>query len=126
MRLIDADALLKKAIQERRFVFTYKDIFNDELVVRTVYKDLAEFIQNAPTIYPPKTKWISVEERLPETGKEVLAHGSWGGSKKTAVARYSQRDDAWCAYSPLGTVAFVAITHWMPLPEPPGEEENNE
>lgn len=62
MRAIDADALLKKEIQERRFVFAYKDFLNDELVVRTVYKDLSEFISDAPTLtlddLRPKGRWI--------------------------------------------------------------------
>lgn len=69
MRAIDADALLKKEIQERRFVFAYKDFLNDELVVRTVYKDLSEFISDAPTLtiddLRPKGRWDLDEKRRP-------------------------------------------------------------
>lgn len=50
MRLIDADSLLGKAIEEKRFVFLYEDMMNQEFVVETVYCDLAEFISSAPTI----------------------------------------------------------------------------
>lgn len=63
MRPIDADALPTKAIEGRRFVFAYKDLLNDELVVRTVYKDLAEFISAAPTLalddLRPQGQWVS-------------------------------------------------------------------
>ena len=50
MRLIDADTLLGKAIEEKRFVFLHKDMMNHELVIETAYQDLAEFISSAPTI----------------------------------------------------------------------------
>lgn len=50
MRLIDADALPRRVLKEKRFVFTTHDLLNNEYVVQTVYKDLAEFINEAPTI----------------------------------------------------------------------------
>lgn len=50
MRPIDADALTRRALKEKRFVFTTHDLLNNEYVVQTVYKDLAEFINEAPTI----------------------------------------------------------------------------
>jgi hypothetical protein len=47
-------------------------------------------------------KWISVKERLPEDGIEVLFY-----SPKTEI-----------------NCCFVGdVTHWMPLPEPPKEKE---
>ena len=116
MRPIDADALLKKAIQERRFVFTYKDLLNDELVVRTVYKDLAEFIQNAPTIYPPKTKWISVEERLPDDREYVIV-----AERRGEVSEAFYCSGGFTLMYDEDEVALV--THWMPMPEPPEKEE---
>lgn len=50
MRLIDADALPSRALEEKRFVFTMYDRINNEYIVETVYKDLADFINEAPTI----------------------------------------------------------------------------
>lgn len=49
-RLIDADALPSRALEEKRFVFTMYDRINNEYIVETVYKDLADFINEAPTI----------------------------------------------------------------------------
>ena len=45
---IEREALLKKAIEERRFVFQMADLINNEVVFQTVYKDLAEFILSVP------------------------------------------------------------------------------
>ena len=68
MRLIDADELLGKAITERRFVVACKDLVRDFVVIRTVYKDLAEFIASAPTINPddlrPRGRWIPHDDEM--------------------------------------------------------------
>ena len=58
MRPIDADALLARAIKERRFVVATKDLINPEITIRTAYKDLYEFIKQAPT--------LTVDDLLPK------------------------------------------------------------
>lgn len=45
---VEREALLKKAIDEKRFVFRMEDLLHEEVVFRTVYKDLAEFIMSIP------------------------------------------------------------------------------
>lgn len=61
------------------------------------------------------SKWISVEERLPEEGVSVLIYGfgcvdiGWvidTGWRSEYINDYDEGE----------------ITHWMPLPEPPKEE----
>lgn len=64
MRLIDADALIGKAIEEKRFVFQLYDALRDEYVIRTVYGDLFDFIKSAPTIEA-----------------ELVRHGEWEKKK---------------------------------------------
>ena len=49
-RLIDANALLGKAIEEKRFVLIMEDLLRREVIIQTAYKDLADFINSAPTI----------------------------------------------------------------------------
>jgi hypothetical protein len=65
-------------------------------------------------------KWISVEERLPEVGKEVLicdARDSFLGmfsleEMKSDEVYYWFDGDGW-------RLPSDEVTHWMPLPEPP-------
>lgn len=49
-RLIDANALLGKAIEEKRFVLKMEDLVRREVIIQTAYKDLADFIDSAPTV----------------------------------------------------------------------------
>lgn len=59
--------------------------------------------------------WISVEERLPESGETVL------------VWHHGEVQMAWLNHFTNGVAYFVRDTHynfepthWMPLPSPPG------
>jgi hypothetical protein len=57
-------------------------------------------------------EWISVKDRLPEQGQEVIVYS--GGVLKPTVFAYqfwNKHYDSW-----------ARITHWMPLPEPPKGE----
>ena len=62
-------------------------------------------------------EWISVKERLPEDAKQkIVCH-----SRGVSFGRYIE--DAW--YSSIGKRHCVqSVTHWMPLPQPPKEEDN--
>ena len=72
-------------------------------------------------------RWIPVEERLPELQ-------SWGAStvvlglikSENAPSLNKLHDLTLCVYCDNGIWSmpgrYVAITHWMPLPEPPEEE----
>ena len=105
-------------------------------------------------------RWISVKERLPESGVHVLAscrikYVGGGGHSYVCDAFYSERfkeqrsteydeieldydeetdeyylpEGWWEVIKNWDDYAFVAIedtvTHWMPLPEPPGGKDTN-
>ena len=64
--------------------------------------------------------WIPVSERLPEEGVEVLGYQSWIPNAHWGYGWFTcvRRDGAWReSYEPD---ELPNITHWMPLPEPPG------
>lgn len=73
MRAIDADELLDRAIKERRFVVATKDIINQEITIRTAYKDLYEFIKQAPTL----------------TLDDLRPHGDWVVERKHSHGKFS-------------------------------------
>lgn len=63
-------------------------------------------------------RWISVEERLPEEAVRVLVRLS-GIKPPIGFPRMDTDrvvDGRWMRW-------FDLVTHWMPLPEPPTEEE---
>lgn len=62
-------------------------------------------------------RWIPVTERLPELGEEVLV--CLLGSSLPEVAWLNVYDGEWTAYSTV----LGDVTHWMPLPPLPGEED---
>ena len=63
------------------------------------------------------SEWISVKERLPEDFEWVLAVDK---DRCVGEAMFSSRDGSWDG--PYGEYHLYGVTHWMPMPEPPGEE----
>lgn len=82
------------------------------------YADMAfirvEHIENAPAV----NRWISCSERLPEYGEYVLFIRK---NCEVYVGYYDEKNTWNTDYQ-----WFIGedVTHWMPLPEPPKEDEN--
>ena len=94
MRAIDADRLLKMMSHWKPYMDMDK---------------VRKAVQNMPILTPPN-EWVSVEERLPEHLKDVLA--LYGNGRI---------DIDWVDSSgnfKFGSL-FDGVTHWMPLPAPP-------
>ena len=60
-------------------------------------------------------KWISVKDRLPERGSDILAYQDHLGNKRIVPANFDF--DKW--FDCCLCVNVEGITHWMPLPQPP-------
>lgn len=106
-RLIDADALIKDMDG---------DLLDGIAEARAIEK-----IENAPTI----NEWINVKDRLPTPSKMVLftgktCYGTW------LIAQCGWYDGTfWHRDTEEAIYSSTPVTYWMPLPEPPEENENN-
>ena len=81
--------------------------------------------KTAIDIVKQHNEWVSVNERLPDDDENVLVYS---GDKEMFIAwcgvigrtwRDSFRD------APYDELVGISITHWMPLPQPPSEVQND-
>ena len=63
-----------------------------------------------------KPKWIRVDERLPEQNTRVIGFMAWKG-----VTAIEYQNGHWYSIANLQPLPNEAVTHWMPLPDPPKE-----
>lgn len=115
MRLIDADALIK-------------DIDGD-LLDGIAEARAIEKIENAPTV----GNWISVKDRLPEATQPSVKGEIVFSDYVLTCLRY-ENGSIWITVDTCRVDHGIwlhevpgegcKVTHWMPLPEPPKEEEH--
>lgn len=70
-------------------------------------------------------RWIPVTERLPEDRSDVLVVAYWHERWGVYMGWCAPERAAWSVHIGIGDRSDIAVTHWMPLPEPP-EVENAE
>lgn len=112
MRLIDADALKKDWHMGDKCEDCQQDTRRCQYDADFTRMDICQMIDDAPTI----GGWISVKDRLPGIDVNVLIF-----SKRYGIQKGCYDMNVWCV-SGWG-VMDGPITHWMPLPEPPKEDE---
>lgn len=64
-----------------------------------------------------KPEWISVKDRLPEKNSIVLVCMD-NGQYKVVLTSYLSNNGEWVSYD-----KNRKVTHWMPFPDPPKEDE---
>lgn len=67
-------------------------------------------------------RWIPVEERLPEDRSDVLVVAYWHERWGVYMGWCALERAEWSVHIGIGDRNDVAVTYWMPLPEPPEEE----
>ena len=111
-----------------------------ELLDRFVYDDwygndeiADKLIANGVTVQ----EWISVKDRLPENdGSYLVTMNSFGGRKYIDVRWFAKDGEAVNEYelagqenvwyyhdSEWGYISIDSVTHWMPLPQLPKEND---
>lgn len=68
------------------------------------------------------SEWISIDEQIPEVGECVLLYAI-DGNCGVMYARNISDYAASCLERDEHDPAWDAVTHWMPLPEPPKDGE---
>lgn len=63
------------------------------------------------------SEWISIDDRLPEYGKDCLVWCVFKAAMEHNVAFLSD-EEGWITTEADWNIDY-AVTHWMPLPEPP-------
>ena len=70
-----------------------------------------------PTLTPPN-EWVSVEERLPEVGQEVLVYWRNTSQKAEHFELTHYDGDHWFLLDNTER-PWIVVVAWMPLPAPP-------
>ena len=107
MRIIDADAVCERC-RKSGSICTGKDCE----------------IPSAPTLTPPN-EWVSVEERLPEVGQEVLVYWRNTSRKAEHFELTHYEGDHWFLLDNTGR-PWIVVVAWMPLPAAPERRNSNE
>ena len=111
----------KKALCDRLTRYSFK------CVEERLDSDFADAVCEAVCILYDKDdespKWIPVEERLPEEKGHYLVYwkSPWGGGDEVHESCFLRNFEytGWC--DPVEEYEEYHPTHWMPLPEPPGD-----
>lgn len=88
--------------------------------VAKLHRDAADAIEELS-----KPKWIPVTEALPESDQDVLVMVHWRDYPENMMCYGRKHKTRWYLWNgELGElIKGFDITHWMPLPQPPMEEE---
>lgn len=73
-----------------------------------------------------KDSWIPCSERLPETGTDVIVYYPYWQESPVQIAHLQHDYYLWETSDGEYNLPAKAVTHWMPLPEPPESEAQNE
>lgn len=98
-----------------------KDVFSEspqEIPYLQAAKVLRE-VSDTPAADVAPVVWIPVTERLPEDRSDVLVVAYWHERWGVYMGWCAPKRAEWSVHIGIGDRNDVAVTHWMPLPEPP-------
>ena len=97
-----------------------KEIEWKDMVIALAQREQAKAEAEGDKLREKVPQWISVDDRHPKPGTRVLAtDGVFVGEAYRTSADTWRRYDGIAMRDCIGSI----VTHWMPLPEAPEEEE---
>ena len=111
----DTECYVNKAEVKRKI-----RVWLDYRTSRQVTDGLLDLIEKLPVTVKSQlettleSNWISVKDRLPEEGENVLTYGARPFYDVFYINRLINKES--------GEWLYDGVTHWMPLPEPPKDD----
>ena len=98
-----------------------KEAEDEILILKQKRANIFEILDSYERGRASALKWIPVTERLPADGSDILAYTYDECESRIFPANYA---NGWW-HDCLFNIRIIAVTHWMPLPEPPKESNND-
>lgn len=105
---------------------SYLDMDWHELdIMRNAIENAIDDIREVPAAGVQPTKWVSVEDRLPDKSCECLGIVDGEVTEVSYSPKCKELICVWSMCDADGSKPLPddAVTHWMPLPEPPKEDD---
>ena len=98
--------------------------YRAHMAVGSALRDVESIVDGFPTI-EAEPKWISVKERLPDNDRMVIGYTPCDGYMFVGYYVEDRNWKQWYIVTAMRSTKYMTkrVTHWMPLPEPPKEEE---
>ena len=112
MRPIDAEEYMKLLKEQ---YLHHKAMGNNQ--ISKAWQGAMQLLYDMPTL-TPQNEWVSVEERLPEVGQEVLVYWRNTSQKAEHFALTHYDGDHWFLLDNTER-PWIVVVAWMPLPAPP-------
>ena len=120
IELISKWDVVNKLIQLENNYNFYKDVWDAQTLYRRICELEIGIGKTQPVAYNlSPTGWIPVTERLPENDQKALCIMRYDGEFR--VLRWNYIDYMW--NTGIEWFREKDVTHWMPLPEPPKEND---
>lgn len=113
---INIDELIEYCDTERSMLNAHN---GGNSVACAALRRVVDFVKEYAVETEPNKSWVSVKDRLPDDVKDVIVCDELG---LVYPAYYYTCDECWM-YSFAAERCEHKITHWMPLPEPPKEDD---